>query len=221
MKIQSQFVDYYDHVAHQYGGGDPSCLYLRKRLVDRVGKDGESYGGLVIISQNGIVRLPYINNVNLNFRYKWLSVCAKYYLLIQTFGENRSPSPWKIIDKALHAEAWKSLTGRWNHSPEVLKCVGVFSESLLEISRKVNAPVFTFDTVFSSYEIHVDGEIPILGDIGLPSKINSQQLYQDIAYFLGNIMKLSPDMMPATSMTDKEKVLQHGFDKKVSFRHRM
>ena len=220
MKIQSQFVDYYDHVAHQYGGGDPSCLYLRKRLVDRVGKDGESYGGLVIISQKRIFRLPY--NINPNFHYKWLSVCAKYYLLIQTIDENGLYSPWKIIDKKLHAEAWKSLTGRWARSPEVLECIGVFSESLLELSRKVNAPVFTFDATSSNtHDVQVDGEIPILGDIGLPSKINSQQLYQDIAYFLGNIMKLSPDMMPATSMTDKEKVLQHGFDKKVSFRHRM
>ena len=218
MKIYSTYKDFYDHVAQLYGSGDASCLYIRHRLTDRVGKDGESYGGQIIITQNNILRLPYIKQP---FRFKWLSVCAKYYLLIQTLDENGLVKPWTIIDEKVHTEAWEILNGRWSRNIELLESIGVFSEPLLELSRKVGAPVFSFDTSYRTDDIIVDGEIPILGNIGFPSKMKSQQLYQDIAYFLGNVMKLSPDMMPATTMTDKEKVLQHGFDGRVSFRHRV
>ena len=38
--------------------------------------------------------------------------------------------------------------------------------------------------------------------------------------FLSNTIQDSPDAMPRVPMTDIQKVDSHGFDRKVSFRHR-
>jgi hypothetical protein len=92
----------------------------------------------------------------------------------------------------------------------------------LELTRKVGAPVFTCEhKSWRNDIIHVDGNVPILATMGIPAMIPAEQLYQDIAYFIGNTIKLSPDTMPATVMTDKEKIAAAGFDLKQSFRHRV
>jgi len=79
--------------------------------------------------------------------------------------------------------------------------------------------VFTFDHGRTG-TVRVDENIPILGDIGLAAVYPAEQLYQDLSYFIVNTMKDSPDMAKPSSITDKEKISSHGFDLKMSFRHR-
>ena len=69
-------------------------------------------------------------------------------------------------------------------------------------------------------KIVIDKNIPILQEYGINHYIQPEQLYQDIAYYVSNKMVTSPDLEVHDNMTDKEKIVQHGFDLKQSFRHR-
>jgi hypothetical protein len=90
---------------------------------------------------------------------------------------------------------------------------GEFSPRLVELSKTLNAPVFIVDRYF-----HVRGRTPKLGELGFAAYYSAEQLYQELAMFVGNI--LQPVADPQSPMTDIEKVVSHGFDKKKSFRHR-
>lgn len=225
MIIHSQFKDYYDHVAHLYGGGDPSIQYIRKRLVSLRQTCGHIFTDTLTVEHTGLVYSPHIL-YNDPYKFKWLSVVGKSYLLVQTYtGDVYSPtySSWKLFSQKEHPELWSRFNVRrkWSRDTELksVNYVGKFSAALVELSRKINAPVFTFES--GETTAVVDGEIPILSNLGMPKIITAEQLYQDISYFVGNIMKDSPDMMPPSKMSDKEKILQHGFDNRISFRHRV
>ena len=111
---------------------------------------------------------------------------------------------------------------QFGETTQLSKQIGVFSEKMLDISRQINTPVFTF--VYYPYrsgsEIEVDENIPILSDLGFASLYSAEQTYQDISYFLCNIMNESPDMSKPNILSDKEKIVSHGFDNVISFRHR-
>jgi hypothetical protein len=228
MKIQSQFKDYYDHVAHIYGGGDPKVLYLRNRLgtMERYSTDAFARG--LDIEQKG---LPYDSFDEIyrkfNYRVKWLAINAKLYLILtkaSSMYEAPGPDQWHVLTEEKHPEVWKYLhttRSRWQRDRDEVQYVGREMPEVLELSRKVGAPVFTFESSYRNNTAKVDGNIPILATMGIPALIPAEQLYQDIAYFLGNTMKVSPDLMPATVQTDKEKILSAGFDLKASFRHRV
>lgn len=221
MKILSGFKDYYDHVAHLYGGGDPKCLYVRTRLADREIIGGVSYAGHLDMRQKDIVNLPNIKyDINSKSYFKWLVVCGKYYLLVADNHKVYNPT-WEVFTKEKFPEVYLKLTGLWSGHRKVLDAIGTFSVPLLELSRKVNAPVFTFDEDFRSDDLVIDGEVPILGNIGFTGIMDAQQIYQELSYFVGNVIKTSPDLAPVTIMSDKEKISQHGFDNKISFRNRV
>lgn len=221
MQIHSQFKDYYDHIAHLYGGGDPSIQYIRNRLVplSQTKNEVTMFSGALNYHQAGL-RMQFLCHRFVGMSFKWLVVCAKQYLLV---SQNGILGDYKILSQELHAEVWEyvSKKSRWiGDNLHVSDCVGGTSVALLELIKKVGAPVFTY-TVDRNDVVTVDGEIPILGNIGLPKLISAQTLYQDLSYFMGNVIKESPDMQPPSKMTDKEKIDQHGFDQRISFRHRV
>lgn len=221
MQIKSYFKDYYDHVAHVYSGGDPKCLYIRTRVAEREVIDGTTYAGHLDVKQKDIVNLPNTAyDVTEKKYYKWLAVCGKYYLLVSDAHKLHNPV-WDVYTEEKYPDVHSRLVGRWSSRREIVDAIGNFSTSLLELSRKVNAPVFTFDKNYRDDSITVDGEIPILGNIGFAGIMDSQQIYQELSYFVGNVIKTSPDLAPVTVMSDKEKVSQHGFDVRKSFRHRV
>lgn len=223
IQIKSQFKDYYDHVAHKFGGGDPSITYLRNRLTPLRHSYGTTFVDEIVVVQDGLMPLPYIDYGSC-MDFKWLSVVGKRYLLVRTHTNYTLYTDWKIFTEKDHPELWQKMNisrGRFSRiNSTSLDYVGVFSDSLVELSRKVRAPVFTFRCNRSNNAM-VDGNIPILGDLGMAKLISPEQLYQELSYFIGNVMKESPDMMPPTKMTDKEKITQHGFDNRISFRHRV
>ena len=227
MKIQSQFKDYYDHVAYMYGGGDPKVLYLRNRLGQLDNWGSGSYVKGLDIEQQGLP-LDYDDEIARKFNHdaKWLAINGKLYLILSERSDMYTPRPenWTVLNQNRHPEIWTYLHNSrswWRRDSESEKYIGREVPAILELSRKVNAPVFTFTTIYRGSMARVDGNVPILSTMGIPALIPAEQLYQDIAYFLGNTMKVSPDMMPATKMTDKEKIAAAGFDVKQSFRHRV
>lgn len=63
----------------------------------------------------------------------------------------------------------------------------------------------------------VSGEVPVLADVGFAKILPATTCYQTIAHYVANT--LSKQDVPS-NMTDVEKIVSHGFDKKKSFRHR-
>lgn len=103
----------------------------------------------------------------------------------------------------------------------------VRSNSLVHLSRVLGQPVFiapsflnnpkgfrSSSTIVTFHSL----EIPMLSKYGFASVISPDQAYQELDYFIGNLMNESPDLAPPVKVSDKDKIVQHGFDLKTSFR---
>lgn len=216
MKIISQFKDYYDYVAHQYGGGDPKIVYHRKRFTepDNFG----SYPDLVFDKLKTVPdRFP---NYQSDYIYRWLAICGKIYLIFRKAFDFKNRE-FRLVSENADPDLWKYLIKKSNYSFLTQKrtdWLGFESQRALELSKQLRAPIFTFNS--SNSISYIQSEIPILAKYGFASFLSPEQLYQDIAYFMGNTINESPDLMPSSVMSDKERILQHGFDLQQSFRHR-
>ena len=226
MKISSKFKDYYDYVANMHGGGDPSIMYIRNRLTPFRFEGGSSYSSDLPIVQVGIRGLPRTHSLLTGGGYyntKWLAVMGKYYLMVSYVDHNMCMNPWRILDPVEHQKLYENLTSKrfFGETKGGDYWVGSPDDKLLELTRKVGAPVFIFSaTNLRENTILVEPEIPILRDIDFQKFFSPEQFYQELAYFMGNTMHVSPDLSPPSKSTDKEKIQQHGFDLKQSFRHR-
>ena len=79
------------------------------------------------------------------------------------------------------------------------------------IQREWNTDYFLFA---------ISERIPNLSTFGFASVVSAPQMYQNIAYFMANTVNESPDLVVHDNMSNREKIQQHGFDLKQSFRHR-
>lgn len=217
MIIKAKFKDYYDYVGHIFGGGDTKIVYERKPFEEDI----------FLQRPDSFPTYPnYNHNIARNISFCWVCVAGKYHLAIQ----NRVAYPPKIElfnpTKEDHAKIYTGTTYRNCKTNNYMKdlSVGINSEAVRVISKQLNSPVFIADFSYvrntdGKSMIHIWKDIPKLGEIGFPSVIKAEQIYQDIAYFISNTINESPDNMPITQMSDKEKVIQHGFDIKKSFRN--
>ena len=226
MKIKSQFKDYYDYVAHVYGGGDPKITYVRNRLSHLVDKSGR-----IQIATNHRVHTfpPY----GLSFEermatpFKWMVVAGRYFLMVGErleFGDGN----WKILDKHTHEWLWARMfpkKKKWWATERPSYYLDSEAPELIDISRDLGAPVFCITDVGVPKRLSqerlltIEEDIPVLSETGLPSMIPAEQMYQDISYFLGNKIHPSPDLDPPVKISDKDRIMQAGFDLKTSFRH--
>jgi hypothetical protein len=77
-------------------------------------------------------------------------------------------------------------------------------------------PVFVIEKVQWAHwkedvEISIAPQCPVLGEIGLAKLIPPEQMYQDLAYFVGNLMFNSPDIEPPVELSNKQKIHQSWF----------
>lgn len=236
MKIRSRFKDYYDYVEHVYGGGDPKIPYNRDFIQDptfvlpanEALPEGDTY--LVLPStfkadtlniSNGNVRDRWLKVGEVYEGYRGLSVAGKMYFLRQDYigyqGDSnptvvtKVTKPWYVVESMKFSTRWPPQ--EWTEYSGTLK------EELIKIHQYLKAPVFVFDT-YSDGKIAVWQRVPALGALGLPALVPAEQVYQELAMFMGKMYTENPDMQPQHPRTDIEKVEAHGFDKKQSFRHR-
>ncbi len=216
MVIQSKFRDYYDHMAHQYGGGDPKIVYARGRIKAQFVEMTKC-----VLPDSSEIRNRYSTNEDpCDFAY--LVVAAKPYLLTRSSREYFDGlNGFKIVD----ADALNLNLSWWRRTD--WSFIGHEDASLIELSRRVEAPVFVVRRVQVGWrnECHVhlsiDERCPILQSLGMASLIPTKQMYQDLAYFMGNTMHPSPDTQPPVEVSNRNKILAAGFDLKQSFRHRL
>lgn len=250
MKIISRFKDYYDHVQHVNGGGDPKVIYHRDFVLPdhesggvRWERTGSLNRGLAPAVPNSIQTLQDGKIVTHEFRA--LVVLGRRYI-IERSGFPGTVSnelvtilkDWHITKRPLVVPPFSHLSAfvfeheevppgklSWYQQRSVNRTTewkkewkkyqveqGVFAERFVMLSKELNAPVFVVDSVY------VYGRTPKLGELGFVAYYSAEQLYQELAMFVGNT--LQPVADPASPMTDIEKVVSHGFDKKKSFRHR-
>lgn len=233
MRIESNFKDYYDHISGRFGGGDPLLRYRRTRLKGASGAGSDAGNDVeVFVTRWERLHLPYRlagrPTAVLSFEmdgFRWLSVCGRPYPLIDTGGGR-----WQIFDPVQHRHLVNPLDEvmREMAKPTVR---GAEDPAFTALSQALGAPVFVVKQNDWSPQWHragwggpwritVDAKVPVLASVGLPALYPAEQLYQDIAYFIGNRINRSADTIAPPASTDLDKVLQHGFDPRQSFRHR-
>lgn len=220
MKIISTYKDYYDFIAHSFGGGDPKVPY--KRLAFRP-QDVPELTTFTMDPSYAVPRTPEFYRFRNQYEFKTLSVMARRYLLVKP---SATALPWRVLSPKEHKLLYETIAPQaqrkrflWEDS-SVRDYIGKeVSEGLLRLTKELGQPVFSYNTLGHS-RLVIDRLLPNLGDMGFAALYEPAQLYQDLAYFIGNVMSDSPDLATPSKMTDKEKISQHGFDLKQSFRHR-
>lgn len=241
MKIVSNFKDYYDYVEYLYSpeGGDERLPFFRSK-VDKT-RDGNE--GLVFNFAK-VLGFPYVsfrsqyyhkgNMEKFPWRFKWCVVNGKYYLLVADAELNAfgayckseaaylSYKPYKLL-KQQHpcfphlASGTRWLSGGYNDRLSIEGAIGVHSDILVTLSKQVGSPIFTIRE-WSPNTVTVDNQIPNLGQLGFAALIPPEQMYQETAMFYGNTMRDTPDNNPPATVSDKDRLIQKGFDAKFSFR---
>ena len=222
MVIQSKFKDYYDYAAHRYGGGDPRIVYLRKRIENTKVEMQEC-----ILQDLEQVTSWYTNDEKpLEFAYL-IAVATPYLLVRAASYQWKGLEGYRIIDpRRLDSQKQYRLQYRRYIPPFQWKFIGQPSANLLDLSRLVDAPVFVVTDINPCWPkdgvtIRVDEFCPVLKEVGMPALISPEQMYQQLAYFMGNTMHLSPDTRLPVEVSNRDKILAAGFDLRQSFRHRM
>lgn len=193
MKIKSNFKDYYDYVAHQYG--DPNIVYNRTKLVEDT---PEGFEGRVLADYEDRVLDSYITGWN---RPWWMRRDEKDFTAMSIF---------------IAGFIYYFADGKFRSKVPA-------SNKLIDISKELQAPVFKLCS--NTYNPHtrdgVYGHVPVLGrDTDLPKHISTYEMYQLLAGYCANVLRDNPDTKPPVQVSDKDRIVQHGFDLKQSFRHR-
>lgn len=239
MKIQSRVKDYYDYVAHIYGGGDPKNTYVRDYIIpDQVSDASDKFEETETLREPEFemwVPSDYERHDNRQQQFFGIAVAGKVYVVtrahkdpIWNYGnkayEGGETEPWQIArwgdtrrPRKFHRYSQLDKEREQQHDDSDFVQCGVKVANAVSVSKKLNAPIFKFDCDRGT---RVYGRYPLLSEYGIPAVLPPEQAYQEISMFRMSVINQSPDSMPRADMTNVQKVESHGFDKRISFRHR-
>lgn len=220
MKIQSKWVDYYDHQEYAFSplGGDPKIVYVRKALP--------SY------SWQGISpRLPPdVVAKDSTWTFSWLVLCGSYFLIVTNSSVHRLGSGLNAkheIETVSTSVVFNQSThqflipaNNWWHK-EATSYYDI-PDSVLDTQSKIlGQPIFAIEATptLRIHPIRVLPHIPVLSELGFASRISPNDMYQRIYTYYSNVIRDNPDLKPPVQIADKDRITQHGFDKN-SFKHR-
>lgn len=236
MKILSKFKDYYDYLVHQYGE-DPSIILDRRDIP-------VENGNVKSLSSLGVDRLPLKlperkqglragDNSFVNVEYFVIVIMGVPYL-VEKLTEYRTDKKHLVVSSKTNSKWIKRAEDTYDH-PEIKKLNPKIYNlawhnahltqqtvpELIKISKAVNRAVYKLDSGVGQFGfgIGVYRESPCLtAEKCCP--LTPQEMYQQLSYYIGNVLRDSPDKQPPVQVSDKDRILQHGFDLKQSFRHR-
>lgn len=158
--------------------------------------------------------------------YELLVICGKVYpvflfddgvlqkdLIVHTYIPNRKLK-MSVYNPELHSHLFKRIED-YEFGKEY--------RELIDIQRRIGMPVFVLKVVGTEKD---GGKYisycppPLLTQWNVESVYPADQLYQDISYFIANVLNESPDVQPKGKppQTNEEKIVASGFDLKTSFR---
>lgn len=245
MIIQSKFKDYYDYVAFQYGGGDPRVVYARKPLT--ITPEIRKEFNKEFYTEYYELRARLVEESSTcEFGLSTVLFCGRLFYIAETKEEFRGgKNNWQLLTpsfldslrngeytverngdnfKRINAKEvnWRYNTFRDYYVRKAYNQLKPLSEQpvipwVLQLHRFFGAPVLqSSDGVCTSSPVK---EIPILSRLGFAAHFPAEQVYQELALFMGNTLNTNPDITPPAKVSDKDRILQHGFDLKRSFRH--
>lgn len=149
------------------------------------------------------------------WRFMWICVCGKYYLLVQYKYE-----PFQVFTKEEFPTLYKNLITDTNSVTrrfldyKYSDFVDRFDSNLVEIHKQLKQPVFLVD----QYRNIID-RVPRLGDYDYFTKnFIPEQMWQNIYSFISNVIRENPDTKPPVEISNNDKIHKAGFDIKTSFR---
>ena len=201
MKIISKHKDYYDYLQGIYGS-DTLMVYDRR---------GE------------IIRPDFPSDT----LYMWtFAICNKEYLVYEYKGKfYNTPEQMMELTSILKKDGKEPLSkvDGWSWRRAQMKTLEEAQEKWkqnnelpTDVNKRYRQPVL----IRPAYKMFDDGapwKVPHLEYYGFASFYPAEKIYQEISTFLG-WLKDYPEI--PNKQTDTEKLVSHGFDKKVSFRHR-
>lgn len=219
MKIISKTKDYYDFVQHVYGS-DNTVIYDRDAEfptnikfhelgvseLDIPVSDGSRTGSFHYYS-GGVGEIIY--NV---------VICGKIYKVKHTktcFSYTSNKPDINTYD-VLSDYIRKRWDGEYRYTQ------GEHIPAFDLISRYIKQPIFMYERVhrYGKNYVEISDQIPNLTLMGFGKLLEPHLLYQDIEFYISNVINHGVGINPPVVISDKEKVIKHGFDVKQSFRHR-
>lgn len=249
MKIVSKNFDYYDSIAYVYGEDnriryEREMLELSKTSYDDILTKSED------VEFSSEINLPLMKIANDKTIFKkfdtaqhfFLVVCGKLFPVFKISKNTGLPvcrddkeddGKWILYNQEKHSHLFRNLhnhTFMGYYKPlDLTDVVGVSNEKLIELSRVVKLPIFILLSQTSNngekyhkYKTKIVRVSPVLSELDFEKVYSATQLYQDIEYFIGNLLNESPDLTPVGKppQTNEEKIVASGFDLKTSFRKR-
>lgn len=234
MRIKSNFKDYYDFIAFKYGGGDPKITYCRSARISQ-----ELDFSFIDNNERRMVEFcneecvkKYYNDLKLpSCHIKFLIFCGKVYPIISFATKKENPlldgsfstvfENYKVVkkDDPVLNELYKYrnfmdyIDGKNKKIPNYYgkKCC-------FDFAIKNKLPVFVIEFKYRS-GYSVDEYIPNLGELGFGGILSPEQCYQELSYFIANVMCESPDIKLPCEINNEERIIAAGFDLKNSFRN--
>lgn len=231
MYIKSSFKDYYDFINSSYGIDkkytfDRKIVNLKDTLYPFEVKTFPSDLGIPFMEKYSFKK----SENDKDYEFVWVLVCGKIFSI---YKEKYNNTPWSIIEpdspileflgiKTTNKIITSFFEG-WRKDLDFYR--GFYSEVFLNLNKEAKSPIVIICNTNRYYRKnfgiqYIPGSPELKQIKGFVSLYPPEQIYQDIYYFLSNQVNGSPDINPPVELSDKSKILEHGFDLKKSFRHR-
>ena len=229
MRIIDKNTDFYDYLQHEYK--DASVVF------DRVGS--------FVVSKEMMGRSLYLSDAKPPYyRFVLLQVCHTFWLFLfqvkeaSDWGEVTSYSgelitSWKNYDKRKELVSLNTII----FSPTISRTIKSgsylfpkYDRSLIEkradtLIQAINNNDYKIDYTLDnmrwwcgkSSKINKENGVPILKECGIAGMVNPLDIYLAFDEFF-SLEKTSQERTASIGITDKEKIENHGFDSKTSFR---
>ena len=214
MLLFSKFKDYYDYMIG-ITGVDEKVVFNRDIIKTTEVKH--------------TLQFPRCNHRKTHYYYV-LSICGKRYTLTCDKGFTKW-SDLRLLtkDDLKDEEIFSDNYDKWYYfnfkkrPPQkeidrLYLCLqDVYDEDLVGISKMINMPIFMISRSGTN-SVNIYERSPILSEIkGISSLLKPDRLYNDICFFIANV--LNNNNPNITQISNKDKILKGGFDLKTSFRN--
>lgn len=223
MRILSKFKDYYDFAQPYYDGGQNAVTFVREKKFYEKDFDEfliKDFSANDRISWN--LSQQYFDFPEINEAWTRHVLISQYYIAIAdqlvsfhkiTPDDFRRENYFYSTERGVDTYLINKYRLNKRTIPEILKTSDY--KKIVELQQEYQTPIVLVSLDFSNKKIKIEAN-PSLMEYKINHLLgDSKQIYQEIEMWLTN----NNNKPIESTITDKEKIVSHGFDKKTSFRH--